>query len=1071
MRKGLRGFFPSLAEAVKDYLTYYVTCLSPSPTYEGEMTMEFSRALSVAAVGLSIALSLFFAEVDATHAATIPISGAAGSLQLSSTTYSRGEAGTLVTITATRTGGSSGVAGVSYSTSNGTAAAGADYTTTSGILSWGDGDTAGKTFAVPITNDTLDEANETFRVTLSTPTGGATLGVPATAKVTITDNDVQPTVEFSAAAANGSEAVTPAVFTVTLAAASAKTVKVNYATAGNTATAGSDYSTTAGTLTFNPGVTSRTISVPITNDPAVEGDEAFSVTLSDPLNATLGTTITQTYTINNDDSTPTLGTLTPSVLGSAPAIAKKFTAIYRDADGYRNIKQAYLRVHTVANGIYLRYDRTTNKLFLYNNAGTAPVGSCTPGAIGTLTNTQGSLNCAATTVAGSGNTLTIKWSIKPKAAFASATKKNLYLFARDMSNATAGWTDKGDWTITPSIALAAGSIQLSAATSRVAEDRGRVVITATRTDGSSGAVGASYSTGNGTARAGSDYAFASGMLSWANGDTANKKFTVAITNDAINEPNETFTVNLASPTGGATLGSPSSATVTIVHNDLIQLSALGGMTATPFTSLTILGTGLTQAKAAVSVRFIPQNGNPAMTLPVSAPSLSSVQVMVPPLFDPATGSSISGAVDVQVIQVSGTAVLTSNLITGLQIGALLPTPTSTPLGAITSAFLSSALNVFSSTQSSGPTLSQLAATSPNYSSNLSALISAVNAITADPSTSVSLSTANGSTITLDANALRLSDQMVQALVAELASKTQVPAPAAAAATMPNAFSSASLAPASASCPLYPNDPLAYDTNLCWTQRFFQNMTESPAVTAEMTKALANLAAGVLPVPKYLANQLIAGAMWTFSYSLLTTGVPPPGGDVVEGVATTTLDSLSNTSGMIGFTVDAYNVFRLAATTFPSRKGMAPVAMGTSDAAGNTYLLLRDGSTLVTVPTAQGTFPVDSLTLVVPSCTSYSYSAWSACQPNNTKTRSVTSSSPAGCTGGAPVLSQSCTYTPPTCDLWHCDDECFTSWVNCYDACPSSPASVAYSCMSACDDAYWTCPSYTDPDTCLCSSGL
>ena len=66
---------------------------------------------------------------------------------------------------------------------------------------------------------------------------------------------------------------------------------------------------------------------------------------------------------------------------------------------------------------------------------------------GSLTNTRGTLNCGATTVIGSGNNLTVNWNITPKAAFASATKKNLYLYARDLSNATAGWTDRGDWTI------------------------------------------------------------------------------------------------------------------------------------------------------------------------------------------------------------------------------------------------------------------------------------------------------------------------------------------------------------------------------------------------------------------------------------------------------------------------------------------------------------------------------------------------------------------------------------------------------------------------------------------------
>ena len=49
---------------------------------------------------------------------------------------------------------------------------------------------------------------------------------------------------------------------------------------------------------------------------------------------------------------------------------------------------------------------------------------------------------------------------------------------------------------------------------------------------------------------------------------------------------------------------------------------------------------------------------------------------------------------------------------------------------------------------------------------------------------------------------------------------------------------------------------------------------------------------------------------------------------------------------------------------------------------------------------------------VTTCTSFTYSAWGACQSSNTQTRTVSASSPSGCTGGSPVLSQACTYTPP-----------------------------------------------------------
>ena len=113
-----------------------------------------------------------------------------GTLQFSAATYSVGENAGNAAVIVTRTGGSSGAVSVSFATSNGTATAPGDYTAVSQTVSFADGDTANKTISIPIINDTTAEANETVNLTLSSPTGGATLGTPSTAVLTITDNDV-----------------------------------------------------------------------------------------------------------------------------------------------------------------------------------------------------------------------------------------------------------------------------------------------------------------------------------------------------------------------------------------------------------------------------------------------------------------------------------------------------------------------------------------------------------------------------------------------------------------------------------------------------------------------------------------------------------------------------------------------------------------------------------------------------------------------------------------------------------------------------------------------------------------
>ena len=105
----------------------------------------------------------------------------------------------------------------------------------------------------------------------------------------------------NATVAEGNSGTSTLSFTVTLSKASTTAVTVNYATANGTATAGQDYTTTSGTLTFAPGVLSQQVKVAVTGDTTAESNETLSVTLSNPTGATLATA-TATGTITNDDA-------------------------------------------------------------------------------------------------------------------------------------------------------------------------------------------------------------------------------------------------------------------------------------------------------------------------------------------------------------------------------------------------------------------------------------------------------------------------------------------------------------------------------------------------------------------------------------------------------------------------------------------------------------------------------------------------------------------------------------------------------------------------------------------------
>ena len=114
-----------------------------------------------------------------------------GSVAFDTANVSVSESIGTVTVTVERTGGLAGAASVDYATANGTATSGSDYTATNGTLNWLDAETASKTFAVAITDETTVDTNENFTVNLSNATGAA-LGAVVTKTITINNNDQAP---------------------------------------------------------------------------------------------------------------------------------------------------------------------------------------------------------------------------------------------------------------------------------------------------------------------------------------------------------------------------------------------------------------------------------------------------------------------------------------------------------------------------------------------------------------------------------------------------------------------------------------------------------------------------------------------------------------------------------------------------------------------------------------------------------------------------------------------------------------------------------------------------------------
>ena len=228
----------------------------------------------------------------------------APSISITDLSVNEGNTGTTnAVVTLTLSAASTNTVTVNYATAGGTATAGTDYTAASGTATFAQGSTS-TTISISVTGDTTVEPNDTFLVNLTSPVSATIADTQAV--VTILNDDSPLLTIGNRTVTEGNSGTVSALFTVTLSAASTSTVTVVYATATATALADIDYVTTSGTLTFAPGITSQSITVPVIGDTLDEANETFVVGLSAPTNATLGTPSQGTGTITDNDATPSL---------------------------------------------------------------------------------------------------------------------------------------------------------------------------------------------------------------------------------------------------------------------------------------------------------------------------------------------------------------------------------------------------------------------------------------------------------------------------------------------------------------------------------------------------------------------------------------------------------------------------------------------------------------------------------------------------------------------------------------------------------------------------------------------
>ena len=403
---------------------------------------------------------------------------------------------------------------VEWETSDGTAVSGSDYTADSGMLSFSPGDTE-KTISVAITDDSLDEGSETFTVTLSNPSN-ADLGVSAST-VAIVDNDT--VVSLTPPALSVNESAGSAQFMVSLGSAHTETVTVQWVTSDGTATAGEDYTAGGSTLSFAPNEMSKTISVAIEDDGIDEGNETFTVTLSNPSNAVLGAASTSTVTIKDDDTAGV--TILPQVLSVGEGGSDTYDVVLQS----QPTGDVKVTIEVDPSGS----DVSVNKQSLTFN----------------------SMNWS------SSQTVTVSAEEDEDTDPDPAVRLN--------HTSTGGGYDG---VSVPSVAVTVAEddtslVQMTQTAVSLNEGRS-AQLTVRLSPSHSDTVTVDWETSSGTAGT-DDYTEDSGTLSFSPGDTE-KTISVVTTDDSIDEGNERFTVRLTSATS-ARLGAARTSTVTITDDD------------------------------------------------------------------------------------------------------------------------------------------------------------------------------------------------------------------------------------------------------------------------------------------------------------------------------------------------------------------------------------------------------------------------------------------------------------------------------------------------------------------------
>jgi hypothetical protein len=342
-------------------------------------------------------------------------------------------------------------------------------------------------------------------------------------------------VQLKAAALTVPEAAGTVSIAVTRTGGSSGAISVSVTTASGSATVGQDFTATSTTVQFADGDTAdKVVAIPLLDDSTPEGTETFTVSMA---------------SVANPFATPLTVTITDD-----------------DPTGVLELSSATYSVGEGGGSISINVTRTG--------------GSAGPASV-TVSTRDGSALAAQDYDATTSTVTFPDGDVAPKVAVVpiindalAETDETFEVTLSNASGASLGTVATATVTIPsndqpapPPANGQPGSLQLSAASYSVEESSGNLIVTVTRIGGTTGAVGATLTISPGTALAGQDYVGTSSLVSFGSGDAASRVVTIPMVNDNVAEAAESFSVTLAVPTGGATLGAPIAAVATIADND------------------------------------------------------------------------------------------------------------------------------------------------------------------------------------------------------------------------------------------------------------------------------------------------------------------------------------------------------------------------------------------------------------------------------------------------------------------------------------------------------------------------